>query len=91
MLYMYFRPNITSKVGCKSRSMFFRLMILTCLIAASSCIELETSCYLLISVIRFFTLSDSHVHTQRSKHDFYLNTVRVDVCKCFITFARVQI
>ena len=25
------------------------------------------------------------------KHDFYLNSVRLDVCKRFITFASVQI
>ena len=39
----------------------------------------------------FVKLSDSHVRIRRSKHDFYLNTVCLDVCKRFITFAGVQI
>ena len=39
----------------------------------------------------FVKLSDSHVHTRRGKQDFYLNSVRLNICKRFITFAGVQI
>ena len=36
-------------------------------------------------------LSNSRVHTRRSKHEFYLNSVIWDICKRYITFACVQI
>ena len=38
----------------------------------------------------FVKLSDNQVHAKHSKHDFYLKSVRLDVCKCFVTFAGVQ-
>ena len=41
-------------------------------------------CYL------FVKLSDNRVRTRHSKHDFYVNSVRLDVCKGFVTFAGVQ-
>ena len=44
----------------------------------------------------FAKLSGSRVYMRRSKHDFYLNSARLEVCilclnTCFITFASVQI
>ena len=70
--------------------LFFRLnMISTCLIAAFSIDRIKN---LPIDFCNIFVkLSQSHVHTRRSKYEFYLNSVRLDVCTRFITFAGVQI
>ena len=38
----------------------------------------------------FIKLSDMYVQTRRSKHDYYLKSVHLDVCKRFIFFAGVK-
>ena len=38
----------------------------------------------------FIKLSDMYVRTRHSKHDYYLKSVHLDVCKRFISFAGVK-